>query len=221
MKTYFKNVYLILIFILLGYNSWALTPTRIGFIYESSKKDFIEKKSNLFSDLQKTCTNCQMVNLTPYNDKEEFNVSQLAAVIENAPSQVDFLYMAWNDIYNSHNKTHVQIVENLKNLTNKNFIIIGHAGYARESQVTIRLNKSVLGQVPKVVMIGELTERERLVASSYFGPEMLTAIKAEPVVFALRLAKAWNKRHPDEWLQYFHQIKRKSARLWPDLNEFF
>jgi hypothetical protein len=50
---------------------------------------------------------------------------------------------------------------------------------------------------------------------------MLTAVKAEPVIFAIRLAKAWNKRNPGEWLQYFTQIKRKSSRLWPDLNEFF
>lgn len=199
----------------------AASPARLGFIYESSKSDFSEKKNSWYQDLQKNCSQCQMVNLTPYKENGAFDLSRLSEVIQQAPSQVDFLYLAWNDIYNPNKKEHQQIVDALKEITTKSFIVIGHAGYARESQVTIRLNRSVLGQIPKVIMIGELTERERLVASSYFGPEMLTAVKAEPVIFAIRLAKAWNKRNPGEWLQYFTQIKRKSSRLWPDLNEFF
>ena len=93
------------------------------------------------------------------------------------------------------------------------------------------LSRTVNGQVPDIVIIGELTEKERLLARSYFGPEMLTALKPpkdyvgqgySSLFFVSKLATSWNRKSASaDWLSSFKSTKSRSRKIWPDLGDFF
>jgi hypothetical protein len=203
-------------------------PLVMAVISEGSKADFEQKWLPILTEQLKTCAACTVKNLTPYTTDGNFDEASLPKAIEAAKDGTQFLFMNWNAISQPSNKT---ILDAMKKLTATGYLVIAKAGVAKETEPTMPLSKTVNGQVPDIVIIGELTERERLLARSFFGPEMLTALKPprdyigqgySSLFFVSKLATSWNKKTASaDWLSSFKSTKSRTRKIWPDLNDFF
>jgi hypothetical protein len=108
-------------------------------------------------------------------------------------------------------------------------LIVSPTGFPADKEISAPLNKTVLGQIPKILIIGEMNEKERLLPKSFYGPEMLTALRLPkdlpegiaPLMFASRLAENYKKHSHEEWLELLKNKKQKSRKIWPDLGDFF
>jgi hypothetical protein len=204
-------------------------PLVIAVISEGSRSDYEQKWQPLLAEQLKSCAACSVKNVTPYTTDGNVDEAALPAAIEQVPKEsTQFLFFNWNAISNAGNKP---VLEALKKLTATGYLVIAKAGIAKATEPTMPLSRTVNGQVPDIVIIGELTEKERLLARSYFGPEMLTALKPpkdyvgqgySSLFFVSKLATSWNRKSASaDWLSSFKSTKSRSRKLWPDLGDFF
>ncbi len=202
-------------------------PVIVSVLVASSKADFENKYSGILKEQIRGCSICQIQNITPYDAEGNFQASQAATQIETAGSSSSILFLNWNEKMSAEVQP---VVAALKKQVEAGVVVVAAAGLARLEEPTLALSRTFVGQVPGVVIIGELGERERLLTQSYFGPEMLTALKPPrefvgqgygPVFFAARLATNWNRKTSAEWVTHFKMTKSKVRRLWPGLEDFF
>lgn len=204
-------------------------PLVIAVISEGSRSDYEQKWQPLLTEQLKSCALCSVKNVTPYTADGNIDEAALPTAIEQAPKEsTQFLFFNWNAISNAGNKP---VLEALKKLTATGYLVIAKAGIAKATEPTMPLSRTVNGQVPDIVIIGELTEKERLLARSYFGPEMLTALKPpkdyvgqgySSLFFVSKLATSWNRKSASaDWLSSFKSTKSRSRKIWPDLGDFF
>jgi hypothetical protein len=204
-------------------------PLVVSVISSGSHEDYEKKWHPLLTEQLKSCSACTVNNITPYKVDGQFDESALAGTIAQiSPDSSQFLFLNWNAISNAGNKP---VLEALKKLTASGYLVIATAGVAKDNEPTMPLSRTVNGQVPDIVIIGELTERERLLARSYFGPEMLTAVKPPKdymgqgygsVFFVSKLAVSWGRKAlSSDWLSSFKSTKARTRKIWPDLNDFF
>lgn len=239
MKSFFKGIAILMFSILMGCclgcfsavwassQAYLTMPISVAVISSENKADYESKIAPLVKEELKNCSICSFTNVTPYTKDGKVALGEIPTQLEKAGSSSSFLFINWNAKVTAETKP---ILETLKKLSQSGMMIVGSAGFAKESEPTLPLNKTVLGQTPGAVIIGELAERERLLTQSYFGPEMLTAIRPPkeyigtgmgPVFFALRLASKWNKKSSKEWVAHFRATKSKVRRIWPELDDFF
>ncbi len=239
MKSFLKGLGILVFAILMGCClglfsfAWAgpqtflSTPISIAVISGESKADFEAKVAPLLKEQLKSCSSCSFQNLTPYREDGKISVPQISTSLEAAGSSSSFILIQWNGKVTDETKP---VLVAVKKILQNGTLIVGSAGLAKEPDPTLPLNKTVLGQATGVIVIGDLAERERLLTQSYFGPEMLTALKppreyvgmgVSSIFFATRLASQWSKRSGKEWLTYFQSVKNKVRRLWPELEDFF
>jgi len=239
MKSFFKGIAILLFAVIMGVclgcfsSVWAntqaylTTPISIAVLAGGSKADFDSKLAPLLQEQISKCSACSFQNITPYTSDGAFNLKEVPAKIEAARSSSSFLYIQWNAKVTDETRP---VLEVLKKATQDGWIAIGSAGLAQNDEPTLALNKTVLGQVAGLIIIGDMAERERLLTKSYFGPEMLTALRppdsyvgqgVSSVFFASRLASNWNRRPSKEWLAHFQTTKSKVRRIWPSLDDFF
>lgn len=229
-----KKIVFGIILISLAQPVWAATQnsanknTQIAVITAVSASDFEAQVLPFFQEQLKRCNKCEVKNITPYKPDGSLDLGQFPAVISQAKSSVSFLYLHWNARFNEDTKP---VVESLKAAVAEGFVVIGAAGMAAAQEPTLALNKTVLGNVPGLVIIGDLEGRERLPQKSFFGPEMLTAIKAPDeyfgknlgsAIFAGRLATDFGRRSSGrDWMNHFQYTKSKTRQIWPRIEEFF
>lgn len=239
MKSFFKGFGILFFAIVMGFclscfssvsastQSYLTTPISVAVISGEDKADFDAKVAPILKEEMKRCTACSFQNVTPYTEDGKFKLSEVAARLDVAGSSSSFIFINWNAKSTDETKP---IIESLKKITNNGMIVVASAGMAKENEPTLPLNKTVLGQVPGVVIIGELGERERMLTQSYFGPEMLTALRPPkdylgqgfgPLFFVSRLATQWNKKDSKAWIAHFQTTKAKVRRIWPGLEDFF
>lgn len=203
-------------------------PVVVGVLADVPRAEFAAKVQSSFQDRWQNCGFCEMKNLTPYDEKGELNRAGLASAVEGSVGQVQVLFLSWNEVASASNQA---FVDALKKAAAGGAVIIGPAGEPSASNPALALSKTVLGQVPDAVIVGDLNERESLLRRSFYGPEMLTALKADKdtapgtglasSLFAARLAREWNKKSQAEWISHFRAKKSASRRIWPGLDEFF
>lgn len=199
----------------------------VGILDDESKAVFEEKVLPFIKDQAEPCGRCEFVNFSQYDKEGAFIESKLIDSLKNAGAKASFLFISWNRPMASDQQ---KIVETLKKLVKDGVLIIATAGTAHMDQSTLPLGKTVLGQVPEIVIIGEMRERERLLQQSFYGPEMLTAIRPpkgieeagySPALFAAKLAQNFHRKTGQEWLVHFRETKAKSRKMWPDVTDFF
>lgn len=200
----------------------------LGVMSEVPRAQFADKFQNFFKGQWQNCSACEVKNLTPYNEDGNLNRAALATALDTAVGQIQVLFLSWNEVANAQNQAWV---DSLKKLSAAGVVLIGPAGEPSGSNPALSLSRTVLGQIPDAVIVGDLNEREGLLRRSFYGPEMLTALKAPrdaevgtgqaSSMFAARLAKEWNKKTQAEWISHFRARKSASRRIWPGLDEFF
>ncbi len=199
----------------------------VGYYSVENQKSFEEKIKPLFEKQTSGCSQCQIVNLTPYDDKGEFDMKSLEDSLKKIPQEVKILFFDFNF---KKNDVSASIIEQLSQISAQGILVVASAGTPKEQQATSPLSKTLFGQIKNAFIIGDLGERERLNPQGFFGPEMLTAIRSPrdlnvpsvgPLLFASKLATDYSRRSPQEWTGYLRSKKEKSRKIWPDLQDFF
>jgi hypothetical protein len=200
----------------------------VGIVSAESREDFDSKIAPFFKDQWSKCGNCELKNLSTYDDKGKFNEKAILSQIQASPLGVTFLFFNVNWRFKAED--YGSLVEALKKITTTGTLVVGSTGYPKEGESSAPITRTVLGQIPDMVLVGEMNERERLLTTSFFGPEMLTAVKPPkdligkglgPSYFVAKLAQNYSRRLPQDWLIHFRTQKLKSRKIWPAVEDFF
>lgn len=205
----------------------SASPILVGYFSSDNKASFSQKIKPLFEKQTRNCGSCQIVDLTPYDDKGEFNLAALEQSLKEIPENVKILFFNFNL---KRSDIPPGVVERLAQIANSGSLVVASAGAPKENQASGPLSKTLFGQIKDTLIIGELGERDRLMPQGFFGPEMLTAVRAPkefqgqgvgPLLFASKLAANYHRKTPQEWTDYLKSKKSKSRRIWPELEDFF
>lgn len=192
----------------------------VGYFSTENQEQFDKVVKPLFEEFAAKCKNCEILNLTPYDEKGAYSEKDVVAKLKAAEPAVTFYFFSWNKKTSEASK---ELIAALEEKVASGKLVLSSAGHAAQGEPGVPLSRTVMGQAKDVVIVGEVTERERLLPQSYFGPEMLTAVRApktyigqghSPLYFASRFAAVWNKRKPAEWLQHFKTKKLKTRKIW-------
>ena len=201
------------------------SKTTVGYFSTANQENFDKHVKPLFDEFKGKCTACEVVNLTPYDEKGIYDPSKLVEKLKSTPDQVAFFYFDWNKKMFEADRPLIALLSE-KIAAGK--LVLAPTGQAATGEPGTPLSGTVMGQTKDAVIIGETIGRERLLPQSYFGPEMLTAIYAPkehddkgvgPLYFAGRWAAVWQKRTPKEWLSHFRIKKQKSRKIFLDSND--
>jgi hypothetical protein len=197
----------------------------VGIMSSESKQEFEATLGSFFKNQWSNCSQCELKNLSVYNDAgifdEKLTLDQLSQ-----PLNVSFLFLNFNIRYSD--KEHKTYVEALKKIKDTPTLIFAAAGYPRPGESSATLNKTLWGQVPDIIILGEINERERMPSPSFFGPQLLTAIrpprdhigkKLGPAFFVAKMAPQYSKKLPQGWSNHLFEKKNKSRRIWPQVEE--
>lgn len=199
--------------------------TTVVYFGTQNQEDFDKKIKPVFES--QSCKNCELVNYTPYTKEGVVDMPNLQEKVSALPETTSFLFFDFNMKANENNKN---LVEILNKKVQAGLVIVGSAGAPKANETSSSLSHTVLGQVQNALIIGELGERDRLVPTAFYGPEMLTALRPpkdkigqgySPLIFAASLAGQWSRHSSQEWTEHFKNKKSKSRKLWLDLNDMF
>lgn len=199
--------------------------TVVAYVSTESHESFEKKIKPLFDQFKGQCKNCEIINKTPYDEKGNYSEKDLTEKLKNPDPEVSFYLFSWNKKVTDQNK---ELMVLLGAKVERGQLVIAPTGQAAEGEAGSPLSRTVMGQAKDVIIIGEALERERLLPQSYFGPEMLSAIRPpkeylgqgySPLYFGARLAAVWSKRKPAEWLEHFKTKKLKSRKIWLDADD--
>lgn len=207
----------------------ALPPTKTTVIYFGQQKaeDFELKVKPVFEEKVRPCKSCEIVNFTPYTKEGEVDMEALRERVDSMPAGASFVFFDFNMKVSDANK---DLVELLNKKADSGLVVVGTAGAPKTTEASGPLSRTVLGQVHGALIIGELAERDRLMPTGFYGPEMLTALRPpkdmmgqgfSPLLFAAALAENWQKRTSSEWVEYFKTKKMKSRKIWLDMGDLF
>lgn len=212
--------------------SWARAAvpsqkTTVVFFGYQKPEEFELKIKPLFGEKVRSCKSCEIVNFTPYTKEGEVDMEALVERVESLPPGTSFVFFDFNMKVNEQNKA---LVDLLNRKADSGLVVVGTAGAPKNAEASGPLSKTILGQVRGALIIGELAERDRLMPTGFYGPEMLTAIRPPkeimgqgygPLIFAAALAESWQKRTSAEWVEYLRNKKMKSRKIWLDMGDMF
>lgn len=199
--------------------------TTVVYFGLQNQEDFDKKVKPVFDS--QSCKNCELVNYTPYTKEGAVDFPALQERVESLPETTSFVFFDFNMKVNDHNK---DLVDALNKKADKGLVVVGSAGVPKANETSSPLSRTVLGQVHNSLIIGELGEKDRLMPTGFYGPEMLTAIRPPkdkigqgyaPLIFAANLAEHWQKHSGPEWTEHFKAKKSKSRKLWLDMSDMF
>lgn len=197
----------------------------VAFFHKAKKSDFEQIKAVF--DQNKTCKSCDLVDRTPYNESGLADEDKFIHEISSLTSEYQIIFINWNErIKDTNQKLSDELVK--KSLAGS--LVFFTAGAPTNNEPTISLSKTVAGQIPEAIIVGEMTARERLLPNLFYGPEMLSAIKPPndiagqglaPVYFLSKWVSHWSKRKPNEWISYLKLKKNKTKKIWLGIDDFF
>lgn len=206
----------------------ALPTAKVSVVYFGlvTSEEFESKIKPVFQQNANACKSCELVNFTPYKEDGKVDMEALLTKIESVPSDMKLIFFDFNIKANDQNKA---LVEALNKKAGTGTVVVAAAGSPPSKESSSPLSRTVFGQVHDAVIIGELGDRERLQPTGFYGPEMLTAIRApkemgegySATIFVANLAENWPKRSPQDWVEHFKNKKLKSRKLWMGLNDLF
>lgn len=201
--------------------------TTVVYFGQMKNEEFESKVKPLFAEKIGSCKSCELINFTPYTKEGEVDGAALKERIETLPADTSFVFFDYNMRVNEQNKG---VLEALNKKADAGLIVVGTAGAPKTAEASGPLSRTLLGQVHGALIIGELAERDRLMPTGFYGPEMLTALRPpkdmmgqghSPLLFAAALAEKWPKRTSQEWADYFRTKKMKTRKIWLELGDLF
>lgn len=205
----------------------AANPAILAVIDPVPKTEFESVRRTRIQQELRACASCQILNLTPYDTEGRFDPAGLSRQLNNVPRENAVVLVLWNKRFEPKDQA---VVDQIKGLANQGVLFVATAGRPEPRGPTLGLRRTLWGQTPQVVIIGELTERERLLPGTFFGPEMLTAIRppseamgqdVAALMFSARLVSQLKQKKSTEWVDFLRNKKATSKRMWPTMDEFF
>ncbi len=208
----------------------AATSAKVAFFGYRGAQHFQTQIQPLFSAHAK-CADCSVHDFSAFDDKSfaEQSTAQreinLLAKMKEVGNEHDIVFFDFNLRNSEGLKPHRDL---LAAWHKKGKILIANAGVAGENEPTLPLSRTFLGNLKGVVLLGELMERDRLLTGSFYGPEMLTALRPNkdqlrqgvmPWIFVSTLSGVAKKRSNDDWISHFESKKRGTRKLWLDLSD--
>lgn len=203
------------------------SPVVLGVFDKLSKAEFETKVTPFIQSEFANCKKdqCQMRNLTPYNEKGEFDSSSLLAQIQQIKPETQVVLFNFNEKYVEKSKS---IVDALEKLSASGVIIIAAAGVPAQDDSSAPLSQTIFGRVSKAIIIGELGEKYQLPPTGFFGPEMLTALRPQkefmkqglvPALFSTKLVREYGRR--TNWYEHLQSKKNSCKKIWLEINDCF
>lgn len=201
--------------------------TTVVFFGHQKAEEFELKVKPLFAEKVRPCKSCEIINFTPYTKEGEVDMEALLERVESLPPGTSFVFFDFNMKVTDQNRA---LVELLNKKADSGLVVVGTAGAPPSTESSGPLSRTLLGQVHGALIIGELAERDRLMPTGFYGPEMLTAVRPPkeflgqgygPLIFAAALAENWKKRTSSEWVEYLRNKKIKSRKIWLDMGDMF
>lgn len=168
------------------------------------------------------CKQCTVINVTPYDGSGNFKSKELLDALSTVPTGQSVLVFLFNRKY--FPKDDEALVKKVKDLVQSGVVVVATAGRPKVNEPTLALNRTLWGQIPEVILIGELEGAERLVAGTFYGPELLTAVRPSEnfpgidrgaLPFAIRLLANFKNKSPTQWPTYLREKKSKIRQFWP------
>lgn len=203
-----------LFFFILGL--WSSSPqpqTRIAYLDLSSQS---LENFEVLTEKLKPCNHCKAIQLTPFEGKQ-VQRSKIPQLL-NRLSDFDILYVGFNE---PRKAEHRELIEVLSQISRSGKLIVAKAGFVSEELKSAPLKESFIVEVPDVIILGQRTNRDVLLDRSFFGPEMLTALKEPLESFVLQVALRYSKKSKEEWVGHFKGLRSSSKKLWLDNFDFF
>ncbi len=198
----------------------------LGVFDRSTKADYDARVAPILQSEIQGCSDCTVKNYSSYDAHGNFTTDASEAhQLELLAQESNIIFINFNERANATNKV---ISEALKTAQAAGKLVVFAASQPSPGENSAPLSATLAGQVPGALIIGELGERDRLLGASFFGPEMLTAIRPPkdqigkgiaPSIFAGRLTKAYHKR--TDWQKYLAEKKIANRRIWLELNDCF
>ena len=227
MKALFVSFFILFNLTLSRAENTAPLKVILGVVADVPQDQFETKFQNFFKEQWSGCSSCELKNLTPYDAKGLLDRAALPRSIDSAQGQIQILFVSWNEAFAPEAEL---LLASLKKLTATGVLLIGPAGEPQANKPSQALSRTLIGEVPDALIIGDLNEREGLLSRSFYGPEMLTALRTSKdlpnapsaaAAFSARLTRDWGKKTNEQWVSHFRTKKSVSRRIWPGLDEFF
>lgn len=202
-------------------------PAVLAVIDPQPKQVFESELQNRIASQLKNCRKCEVMNLTPYDSQGQFDPKGLKEQLDRLPPGNAVVTILWNKKFEPADQA---TIEKIRGLVRSGVLVVATAGKPEGQGPTLGLRRTLWGQVPEIMIIGDLTEKERLRPGTFFGPEMLTALKPTASVasldhaalaFSARLVEQLKDKKATEWVDFLRNKKATSKRMWPQLEDFF
>lgn len=210
-------------------NQKALTKkVRVAYYGKVSHENFEKNVLVYFRQINNSST--QKIELVNQLPESEDGLPDYKLLHENIKSLSSDFAIIYFDANRKFLDSDLALIQDIEQKIAQGHMFICFSGLPQKQEPSIALSKSLCGKISNAIIIGELTERERLLPQGFFGPEMLTAIKPSkeylgqglaPLQFVYRLANKWHLRKSSEWIQHFNEKKIKNKKLWASLEDFF
>ena len=203
------------------------SPVVVAYFSPEAKAQFESKIKPQFTKQTSLCGTCQIIDLTPFNEKGEFAADKMESVLKQLPENVKILFFDFNLKKGSLSEEAMAI---LNQDAAHGPLVVAFAGLPKGGEASRPLNKTVFGQVQEALIIGELEDRDRLSPQGFFGPEMYMAIRAPkelqgqglgPLLFTSKLAANFSRRSAADWVAFLKAKKQKNRKIWLELGDLF
>ena len=198
----------------------------LGVWDQAKKSDYESRIAPVLQGEVSGCADCVIKNYSPYDAQGNFISDESSkGSLELLAQEAHVIFLNHNERVNAANKV---LIEIMKKAQTAGHVIVIAAGQPGEHESSAPLSQTVAGQIPNALIIGELGERDRLLGASYFGPEMLTALRppkeqigqgVAPAIFAGRLTKAFHRK--SDWVKYLTEKKLVNKKIWLEINDCF
>lgn len=208
--------------------SWA--KIRIAVLDSGVGSTHEQKILEIFKSELKNSNEYEWVSFPIYSSKGELVEKKFLQSLDRASQNFQIIHLSWNMPATPAFK---KIIEKLQQLSEKSIVVAASgetqaAAAGSPARLQPSVIETVMGQVPKALLVAELSAAHKMPHQAFRGPQILTALVAptpdsgssfSAAVFSARLAKAWamynSKNKPLDAQQVLVQIK-KNRELSPD-----
>jgi len=199
---------------------------RIGVISQNAKHmDVID--SFLKSNYAPGGKNVVYVDFSIFDSNGLLDLKAIEGKFETFAKSVNLLYLDFNQPMRMDLQS---LANTIQDSVRGQTLIVANTGLSSNVNTTLQIRGTLFGKVNGLILIGEMDQRERLIPGSYFGPEMLTAIKpprqwewpgSAALLFLSHLGSQWYSKSAIDWKIHFAKAKSATKRLWLGLDELF
>lgn len=158
----------------LGLFSAAAHGETLAVFHRGPQSDFAQRILPALQEELRSCDKCQVVNLTQYSASgEALPMSGAEWKSRWEKSQAKVMLFPFNELASESNADFGRAVQAV---AKDGALVVASAGLARPGETMTKLDRTLFGQMPDVMIIGDLGARERMHPSAFFGPQLLTAL---------------------------------------------